>query len=208
MIGRLKGILLEKEEGEVLLDVNGVGYEIEVPTSLYYQLPETGNSLLLYTHFVVREDAHHLYGFMQEPERALFRLLIKVNGVGPKMALGLLSSMGSDQFVMCVANNDVNTLVKLPGVGRKTAERLLIEMRDRLKGWVATPDAEGKVQPVVAAGVKGAMREAESALISLGYKPQEAARAVISAVAALEQEEIAPATEQMIRIALKQLGKG
>lgn len=207
MIGRLKGILLEKEEGEVLLDVNGVGYEIEVPTSLYYQLPETGNSLLLYTHFVVREDAHHLYGFMQEPERALFRLLIKVNGVGPKMALGLLSSMGSDQFVLCVANNDVNTLVKLPGVGRKTAERLLIEMRDRLKSWVPTPGVEGAVQPVAAVGTKGAMREAESALISLGYKPQEAARAVISAVAALEQEEIAPATEQIIRIALKQLGK-
>lgn len=207
MIGRLQGILLEKEEGEVLLDVNGVGYEVEVPACTYYQLPEPGHAVLLYTHFVVREDAHHLYGFTEEADRTLFRLLIKVNGVGPKLALGLLSSIGSQQFVVCVANNDVNTLVKLPGVGRKTAERLLIEMRDRLKSWVPAAGAQDKAQAVAPIGAKAAIREAESALISLGYKPQEAARAVITALSKLEIDALEPETGQIIRMALKGLGK-
>lgn len=207
MIGRLQGILLEKEEGEVLLDVNGVGYEVEVPVSSFYQLPDKGHAVMLFTHFVVREDAQHLYGFIERKDRSLFRLLIKVNGVGPKMALGLLSSMGSAQFVACVARNDVNALVKIPGVGKKTAERLLIEMRDRLKEWeleygVATPTAT-----VVAPKPKDALQEAESALLALGYKPQEAARAVMNAAGMLEQEEIVPGTEQIIRLALKNLGK-
>lgn len=206
MIGRLQGILLAKDEGEVLLDVGGVGYEIEVTLSTYAQLPERGHSTVLYTHFVVREDAQHLYGFYELQDRTLFRLLIKVNGVGPKLALAILSGMNSGQFVACVARNDVNALVKLPGIGRKTAERLVIELRDRLKGWELVGSAS---VPVTAAQIAppDALQEAEAALLSLGYRPQEASRAVMQAVSQLEEGGIEPATESIIRAALKQLGK-
>jgi Holliday junction DNA helicase RuvA len=211
MIGRLQGILLEKDEGEVLLDVNGVGYEVEVPASSFYQLPDKGHAVMLYTHFVVREDAQLLYGFIERKDRSLFRLLIKVNGVGPKMALGLLSSMDSGQFVACVARNDVNALVKLPGIGKKTAERLLIEMRDRLKDWELEFGSAGKTAALNIPRPNDALQEAESALLSLGYKPQEAARVVMTAAAALENDEAGqkkvPTTEQIIRLALKNLGK-
>jgi len=207
MIGRLQGILLAKDEGEVLLDINGVGYEVEVPDSTFAQLPERGHATVLYTHFVVREDAQHLYGFYELQDRTLFRLLIKVNGVGPKLGLAILSGMDCGQFVGCVARNDVSALVKLPGIGRKTAERLVIELRDRLKSWELTgaapvPTAVGKVH------ARDALQEAEAALLSLGYRPQEASRAVMNAVSQLEQGEIEPATETIIRTALKQLGKG
>jgi Holliday junction DNA helicase RuvA len=205
MIGRLQGILLAKEEGEVLLDVNGVGYEVEVPDSTFGQLPERGHATVLYTHFVVREDAHHLYGFYDLQDRTLFRLLIKVNGVGPKLALGVLSGMDCSQFVACVARNDANALVKIPGIGRKTAERMLIELRDRLKGW-DVPGA-APVTSAPAASSSDALQEAEAALLSLGYRPQEASRAVMSAVSQLEQDAIEPATETIIRAALKQLGR-
>lgn len=207
MIGRLQGILLAKDEGEVLLDVGGVGYEVEVPVSTYAQLPERGHAVVLYTHFVVREDAQHLYGFYELQDRTLFRLLIKVNGVGPKLALGILSGMDSGQIVASVARNDVNALVKLPGIGRKTAERLVIEMRDRLKGWeLAGPVATAAAATPVKA--PDALQEAEAALLSLGYRPQEASRAVMTAVSQLEQGAVEPATEAIIRAALKQLGKG
>lgn len=207
MIGRLQGILLAKDEGEVLLDVGGVGYEVEVPLGTYAQLPERGHATVLYTHFVVREDAQHLYGFFDLQDRSLFRLLIKVNGVGPKLALGILSGMDSGQFVACVARNDVNALVKLPGIGRKTAERLVIELRDRLQGWELA--ASSAIPAAVAANrVPDALQEAEAALLSLGYRPQEASRAVMNAVSQLEQGAIEPATETIIRAALKQLGKG
>lgn len=208
MIGRLQGILLEKREGEVLLEVGGVGYEVDVPDTAWMLLPEPGHAVLLHTHLLVREDAHQLFGFLEQRDRTLFRLLIKVNGVGPRLALALLSSMDSAQFVACVAGNDVNALVKLPGIGKKTAERLVIEMRDRLKDWEG---AFGKAVPQPAPGKRGsadALEEAEAALLSLGYKPQEASRAVMQAMGQLEKDSVAPVTEQVIRLALKSLGKG
>jgi Holliday junction DNA helicase RuvA len=206
MIGRLQGIVLAKDEGEVLLDVGGVGYEVEVPDSTLAQLPERGHAAVLYTHFVVREDAQQLYGFFELQDRSLFRLLIKVNGVGPKLALAILSGMDSSALVGCIARNDINALVKLQGIGRKTAERLVIELRDRLKGWDAT--GTSTVPLAAAASTSDALQEAEAALLSLGYRPQEASRAVMNAVSQLEQDALEPATENIIRAALKQLGKG
>ena len=140
MIGRLRGILLEKQAPDLLIEVAGVGYEVQLPLTSFYQLPATGEEATIYTHFVVREDAQLLYGFVNLNERALFRQLIKANGVGPKLALTILSGMTAQQFVRCVQLDDVSTLVKLPGVGKKTAERLVIEMRDRLKDWGIAPN--------------------------------------------------------------------
>lgn len=208
MIGRLQGILLAKDDGEVLLDVGGVGYEVEVPESTLWQLPERGQGVVLYTHFVVREDAHHLYGFSELSDRTLFRLLIKVNGVGPKLALGILSGMDSAQFATCVARNDVAALVKLPGIGRKTAERLVIEMRDRLKEWELAGGGANGTKAVASPAAQEPLQEAEAALVSLGYKPQEAARAVLGAVDHIEQAGQVVVTEAIIRGALKQLGRG
>lgn len=136
MIGRLRGTLIEKQPPELLIEVGGVGYEIQMPMSCFYELPEIGQEAIIYTHFVVREDAQLLYGFNTVRERALFREVIKANGVGPKLGLGILSGMSATQFVACVEREDISTLVKLPGVGKKTAERLVVEMKDRLKGWV------------------------------------------------------------------------
>jgi Holliday junction DNA helicase RuvA len=132
MIGRLYGMLLEKHPPDILLDVNGVGYELSMPMNCFYQLPDMGAFVSLYTHFVVREDAQLLYGFISQTERLLFRELIKANGVGPKLALAILSAMTANEFVDCVATENIAKLVKIPGVGKKTAERLLIEMRDKL----------------------------------------------------------------------------
>lgn len=207
MIGRLQGLLLAKEDNEILLDVQGVGYEVEVPASTLVLLPDPGNNTVLYTHFVVREDAQHLYGFIDLKERALFRLLIKVNGVGPKLALGVLSHMESGKFVSCVMNDDVNALVKLPGVGRKTAERLIIEMRDRLKMWELEygKAPQAAVAPVVTRTDN--LQEAESALISLGYKPLEASRAIVHAASSLEMDGQPHSTEQLIRLALRNLAR-
>jgi len=207
MIGRLQGILVEKEAGEVLLEVNGIGYEVELPASALFQLPEPGKPLLLHTHLIVREDAHHLYGFLELRERSLFRLLIKVNGVGPKLALGLLSSIDSRQLVNCINNNDVTALVKLPGIGRKTAERLVIELRDRLKDWELESAPYMKTAQVPY-GQPDALKEAEAALVALGYKPQEAARSVMQAVTMLESAGNMPVTASVIRLALQNLGKG
>lgn len=132
MIGQLRGTLLEKRPPVLLLDVNGVGYEVEAPMTVFYDLPDTGESLTLHTHFVVREDAQLLYGFADRYERELFRALIKVNGVGPKMALAILSGIEADRLAQCIHDQDTTSLVKVPGIGKKTAERLVIEMRDRL----------------------------------------------------------------------------
>ena len=185
MIGRLRGILLEKQPPEVLLDVSGVGYEIQLPMSSFYTLPEVGQEAIIYTHFVVREDAQLLYGFADKHERAMFRELIKVNGVGPKLALAILSGMSANQFVQCINNDAVSTLVKLPGVGKKTAERLVVEMKDRLKNWTGadllTPesdkmDFDGELGDTFARG--NAKDEAISALIALGYKPALAEKAI------------------------------
>src|SRR6185295_11978133 len=178
MIGRIRGKLLEKQAPELLVDVNGVGYEIQAPMTTIYQLPALGENVELFTHLVVREDAHLLFGFASLPDRALFRALIKVNGVGPKLALTILSGMDVADFVRCVRDNDAAGLVKLPGVGKKTAERLLIEMRDRLRDWHADGVAVGAGSAQLPSGGNDQLLEAESALISLGYKPQEATRMI------------------------------
>lgn len=134
MIGRLRGIILEKQPPLVLLETNGVGYEVHMPMTCFYELPELGQEAIVFTQFVVREDAQLLYGFNDKQERALFRELIKVNGVGPKLALAILSGMSAQQFVSAVEREEITTLIKLPGVGKKTAERLVVEMKDRFKG--------------------------------------------------------------------------
>src|SRR6056297_2410673 len=136
MIGRLRGVIVTRQPPEILVDVAGVGYELQVPMSTFFRLPAVGEEVSLVTHFVVREDAQLLYGFADERDRVLFRSLIRVSGVGPKLALTLLSGMDADSFVRCVQRDDLASLVALPGVGRKTAERLLVEMRDKLKDWI------------------------------------------------------------------------
>ena len=192
MIGRLKGIVIDKQAPDLVLDVNGVGYELLLPLNTFFDIPEVGETITLHTHFVVREDAQQLYGFSQLEERALFRHLIKVNGVGPKMALAILSGMSTDQFVRCVRSDDLAALVKVPGVGKKTAERLLIEMRDKLDNM-----AEGTEENLPTAS-KDINAEAESALTALGYRPQDAAK-MVNRVAG----DNLTTAEQLIRAALK-----
>ncbi len=196
MIGQLRGIILEKQPPQLLLDVNGVGYEIDAPMSTFFHLPEIGQEITLMTHFVVREDAHHLYGFFSKEERSLFRTLLKVNGVGPRLALTILSSINPDEFAQCVVNNDTASLVRLPGIGKKTAERLIIEMRDKLAAW----QTHSPVQlPTTEYSARNQMiQDAVSALIALGYKPQEASRAVSKI------DDGTLSSEEMIRKALRE----
>ncbi len=197
MIGRLRGIIIEKKPPQLLIDVNGVGYEVEAPMSTFYRLPEAGKEVLLHTHFVVREDAQLLYGFFTQQERALFRAVIKVNGVGPRLGLAILSSIEPDSFVQCVMDDDTATLVRVPGIGKKTAERLIIEMRDRLADWQQTDSSGKKVATINLSEQRSAMQEAISALVALGYKPPEASRAL----ARVDSEGVS--SEELIRIALK-----
>lgn len=203
MIGRLRGILCEKNPPEVLLEVGGVGYEVQLPMSCFYQLPETGEETILYTHFVVREDAQLLFGFSSHAERALFRELIKTNGVGPKLALTVLSGMNAEQLLSCIQNEQVAALVKLPGVGRKTAERLVMEMKDRLDKFTQMTPSEilADDQPRVSDTFvhADASEDAISALVALGYKPQQAQRAV----AKVQQPDMS--SESLIREALKSM---
>jgi len=183
VIGRLRGTLLEKLAPEVLIECGGIGYEVTMPMTSIYALPEQNEQAIIYTHFVVREDAQLLYGFANKVERKLFRLVIKVNGVGPKLGLAILSSMSADQFVSCVAHDDVASIVKIPGVGKKTAERLLIEMRDRLKDWqVTNTTAINDSMPLDLnpenTFVSNAKGDATNALVSLGYSQQQADKAI------------------------------
>jgi len=172
MIGSLRGVLAHKEPPFLLIDVNGVGYELEVPMSTVFRLPGLGSEVELRTHLVVRDDAHILFGFSTEAERRLFRSLLKVNGVGAKLALTILSGISVDGFAQCVRNEDKAMLVRLPGVGRKTAERLILDMRDRIDA-VQPAGLNGAAPLSVDAG--GLPRtEAFNALASLGYKPGEA----------------------------------
>jgi Holliday junction DNA helicase RuvA len=194
MIGFLRGRLMAKHPPQLLIDVGGVGYELDAPMSTFYGLPATGAEVSLFTHLVVREDAHVLFGFSTERERRLFRELLKVSNVGPKLALALLSGMSVDSFLICIEAEDADTLVRIPGVGRKTAERLLIEMRDRVKGLGATGVAVAAGAPDAPAGPQA---EAYSALVALGYKPSEAIR-LLRAVDASVQT-----TEEIIRRALQ-----
>ncbi len=203
MIGKLTGKLLENTPPFLLLDVNGVGYEVEVPLSVLGDLPRLGEACSLYTHFVVREDAQLLYGFAQRKERELFRLLLKVNGVGPKLATAILSHMNAEEFVYCVKADDLVRLTKMPGVGKKTAERLLIEMRDRLKSWGESPTVGAETLPLSSArSATTGIEEAEQALLALGYKPQEASRAI----SAVHEEGLE--RDELIRRALKSMVKG
>jgi Holliday junction DNA helicase RuvA len=189
VIGRLQGILLHKEPPALLVDVGGVAYELEAPMTTFYELPAVGEKVTLYTHLVVREDAHLLYGFVREAQRRLFRALLKVNGVGPRVALAVLSGLSDEEFSRCVTEEDIARLTKVPGIGRKTAERLVIELRDKLPAGaaIATP----AVPAAATAPATDPVSEAVSALVALGYKPNEASRAVRSVSAkGLSAEEI------------------
>lgn len=199
MIGRLKGILLNKQPPTLLLDVNGVGYEVDAPMTTFYQLPDINQEVVLHTHLVVREDVQQLCGFATEAERRLFRSLIKINGVGPKLALSILSAISADDFAQCIQNNDTATLVRLPGVGKKTAERLVIEMRDKLKDWQLDSSASDKTPAgMIEINHKAdPVEEAVSALIALGYKPPQASRMVTQ----IDSHDLS--SEEIIRDALK-----
>jgi Holliday junction DNA helicase RuvA len=204
MIGRIRGIILEKHAPELVVEAHGVGYEVQAPLSTFYRLPPVGQEVVLHTHLVVREDAQQLFGFWHRDDRSLFRALIRVSGVGPKLALAILSGMDAEEFARCVQRNDTGSLVRLPGIGKKTAERLMIEMRDVLSEWrpeLAPAKGEAAAPDIAAASHNRMVQDAESALIALGYKPQEAARAVSAAL----DDEIRE-SEELIRRALKGFG--
>lgn len=180
MIGRLHGQLLIKQPPGLLIDVNGVGYEVEAPLSVFYHLPAVGETVTLFTHLLVREDAQLLYGFLHDSERSLFRILLKVTGVGARLALVILSGMTAQQFARCIALEDVNSLCRLPGIGRKTAQRLVIELKERLVALepavfaaidTPTPHSTALIAP-------DPLTDATSALIALGYKPPDAQRMI------------------------------
>jgi holliday junction DNA helicase RuvA len=192
VIGHLRGRLVRKAPPALIVDVNGVGYELEAPMSTFYRLPELGSEVELHTHLVVREDAHLLYGFATEDERRLFRDLLRVTGIGPKIGLALLSGIDVDTFMRCVEAQDAEALTRIPGVGRKTAERLLVEMRDRIRALGQMPAGSAKSDAAV-----GARAEAYAALVALGYRPVEVNRLL----QAVEQE--GAGTEELIRRALQ-----
>jgi len=199
MIGRLRGRILGKQPPFLLLEVNGVGYEIEAPMSTFYVLPHGDEEVVLHTHLAVREDAHILYGFAREADRTLFRALLKVSGVGGKMALGVLSGMTAEEFSQAVQAGDIAALTRLPGVGKKTAERLVVEMRDKLDKVGVLPSGTLAVPPGEVPG--GADQDAVSALIALGYKPPEASRMVSKVF------DDGMDTESIIRAALRETVK-
>ncbi len=198
MIGKISGLIEEKSTHSVLVNVNGLCYEIEVPITTAFSLPEVGTKVSLFTHFVVREDAQLLYGFLNRNDRDMFRILIKVNGVGPKLGITILSGLDSIALARCVIHDEVNTLVKLPGIGKKTAERLLIELRDKVKSLESEKDSESALLTNSPTG-SSILEEAESALVALGYKPQDAARAIKNSKA--ENQSL----EALIKAALKSM---
>ncbi|HIE53832.1 MAG TPA: Holliday junction branch migration protein RuvA [Chromatiaceae bacterium] len=198
MIGLLRGRILSRQPPSLLLEVNGVGYELEAPMSTFYDLPTGNDPVTLYTHLMVRDDAHTLFGFVRERDRALFRMLLRVNGVGGKMALAILSGMTADEFAQHVQAGDVAALTRLPGVGKKTAERLIIEMRDRLERLEGSALLAGSSAASPAASADG---EAVDALVALGYKPAEAGRMVRAVF------EPGLDTETLIRAALQGVSK-
>jgi holliday junction DNA helicase RuvA len=197
MIGRLRGEIVFKQPPYLMVDVHGVGYELEAPMSTFYNLPAQDEQVILFTHLAVRDDAHVLYGFFSESERTLFRALLRVSGVGAKMALAILSGMSAEEFARCVQSDDTAALVRIPGIGKRTAERLVVEMRDRLD------KLELPAGVLIQSGVKSTavtttpVSDAVGALVALGYKPVEASRMVRSVASeGLQSEEI-------IRAALK-----
>ncbi len=197
MIGRLRGLLIYKQPPFLMIDVQGAGYELEASLSTFQNLPEVGGEVTLHTHLAVREDAHNLYGFSTLAERALFRNLVKVSGIGAKLALLILSGMSVDDFARCVQQGNAAALVRLPGIGKKTAERLLIEMRDRIGEMERRPGVALASPGAAAVVPAGATDDAISALVALGYKLPEASRMVQQ----LDTEGLA--SEEIIRQALK-----
>jgi Holliday junction DNA helicase RuvA len=194
VIGRLRGELVRKAPPWLMLDVGGVGYELEAPMSTFYQLPELGQTVALYTHLQVREDAHTLYGFVNDSDRELFRSLLRISGVGAKMALAILSGMDAAAFRRCIQDSDTASLTRLPGIGRKTAERLVVEMRDRID---ALPETSQAGPAPGRAAVEDPVEDAVRALVALGYKPPEASRMVRQ----IETRE--RSSEDIIRLALQ-----
>ena len=197
MIGRLTGQLLHKQPPWIVIDVHGVGYELEASMTALVALPAVGEQVSLFTHLTIRDDAHLLYGFVREQERALFRALIKVNGVGPKLALAILSGMDEAAFMRCIHDDDSKALTRLPGVGKKTADRLIIEMRDRFPEWENAANGPSLLDSPSGNPHRNALADAESALVSLGYKPTEAAKML----SGLDADQ---PTEALIKSALTQ----
>lgn len=201
MIGRIRGTLLEKQAGRLLVDCHGVGYDVEVSMTTLWAMPDTGQEVTLHTHLVVREDAQLLFGFATPAERRLFQSLLKVNGVGARMALTILSGIQPDEFVVCIQRGDAVRLTRLPGIGRKTADRLVVEMKDRVADW-----ADSALMPATAGAaavpLPDAVADAVSGLIALGYKPQEASRLVHGVDAA------GKSSEDLIREVLRGLARG
>ncbi|MFL2873717.1 MAG: Holliday junction branch migration protein RuvA [Pseudohongiellaceae bacterium] len=199
MIGQIEGTIIEKNPPEILVEVAGITYEILVPMSTLYQLPESGELVRLHTHFSVREDAQTLYGFFDAETKKMFRSLVRVNGVGPKMALGILSGMSVEDFVQAVRNNDSEAMVRMPGIGKKTAERLMIEMRDKMIEW----GSDNNVGSDLSSQTKSSFtKDAEIAMINLGYKPQQAARAIAQV---LKVNPEINDSEELIRFSLKSM---
>lgn len=196
MIGRIRGKLIALDEHTVLVDVAGIGYELEVTANTLSTLPGVGYDVVLFTHLSIREDAHLLFGFESQGERDLFRTLIKISGVGPKLALNLLSGMDVVDLARCIRDSDIARLVKLPGIGRKTAERLVVELKDRIERLVLIPDGG---RPKHGEATRRVIEEAERALIALGYRPAEASRAIGSAYVQGQS------TEDVVRTALKRM---
>jgi Holliday junction DNA helicase RuvA len=195
MIGRVRGEIVYKQPPHLMVEVQGVGYELEAPMSTFYNLPAQGEQVVLFTHLAIRDDAHVLYGFFSDSERTLFRTLLRVSGVGAKMALAILSGMSADEFARCVQSDDTAALVRLPGIGKRTAERLVVEMRDRLDGLGGSSGMPAR--PAATAQDSSPVADAVGALIALGYKPNDASRMV----RAVESEGLD--SEAIIRASLK-----
>jgi holliday junction DNA helicase RuvA len=201
MIGRLNGTLAVKRAPQILIDCHGVGYEVDVSMTTFYQLPNQGENVCIWTHLIIKDDQHSLVGFYSEQERKLFRQLIKVNGVGPKMALTILSGISDMDFALCVQSGDVATLTRLPGVGKKTAERLIIEMRDKVES-VDSISASGAVIPATAGAQAAPMNEAVEALQALGYKPVDALKMVKTAALSADENSAGALIKQALQNAV------
>ena len=202
MLGHLQGQVIEKQPAWLIVGIQGVGYEVEVPLSVFASLPDKGEPVSLWIHHLVREDAQLLFGFLRLEDRQLFRELIRISGIGPKVALAILSSMETPQLLQVIQNEDITALTRVPGIGKKTAERLLLDLRDRLKGWQPQQVARlGEQTPLIATPSVDPIAEAEAGLITLGYKPVDASKAVKSVM----QEGMS--TSELIMAALKGLGR-
>lgn len=196
MIGRIAGTLIEKQPPRVMIDVNGIGYELEVPMSTIYALPETGQPITLQVHQGVRDDVPMLYGFAQDAERSMFRALIKVNGVGPRLALTILSGISADALRQCIEQRDITTLTRLPGIGKRTAERLTLELADLSKQFGTTVST---ANPAALSSPPSPMAEAEAALVALGYRPAEAQKLLNGLSGEHSEELIRSALQKAVR---------